>query len=132
VNIRKSIEIPIGKITVSPRYNVDNKKADVGVSYAISGTSVGVDSSNRKITVAQVVGGNTLVVPSITTNGDFDLAVQRNFDGIGKITASIKPNSAVNIRWEDGPWIADLNAPMDGFKFKGIDVSYKRNSCRVM
>lgn len=126
VNIRTSIEAPKGKVTLSPRYNVGNKKADIGVSYAVAGTSVSIDSASKKVTLAQVVGGKTLVIPSITPNGDLDVTVQRNFEGFGRVTAAIKPNSAVNVKWEDGPWVANMNAPMNGFKFDGVDVSFKR------
>jgi hypothetical protein len=125
-SLRKTIEIAPGKMTVSPRYNVGSKKADVGISYAVSSTSVSIDSGSQKLTLAQVVGDKTLVMPSITPDGQFDVSVQRNFDGIGRITAAVKPNSSVSLTWEDGPWIANVNAPMDGFKFSSADVSIKR------
>ena len=126
LNIKQSISLPAGRITVSPRYNVGTNKADVGVGYAVGSTSINVESSNKKLTVAQLVGDRNVIIPSITTEGKVELSLQRKFDGFGKITTSIKPAEAINIKWEEGSYVANIHAPIDGFSIDKVDVSIKR------
>jgi len=128
VNARKAIDIPgSATLILNPRYDVDSQKADVGVTYAVRNTSVNIDSESKKITLAQLVGDKNVVMPSISLGGKFDIAVQRSFD-FGKIITTIKPEDAVNIKWEQGPYVATINAPIENnglSKFEGIDVSLK-------
>jgi hypothetical protein len=126
LNLRQTIGLPAGKITISPRYNVGSSKADVGVGIAVGGTSVSVDSGSKKVTLAQMVGEKSVLIPSVNSAGKVDVSLQRSFDGFGTITTSIKPTESVNIKWEEGPYVASIYAPIDGFSIDKIDVSIKR------
>jgi hypothetical protein len=111
---------------VSPRYNVGTNKADVGVGYAVGGTSIGVDSASRRVTLAQMVGDKNVIIPSVGIDGTVDVSVQRHFDGHGRITTAFKPSESINVKWEEGPYVANIYAPIDGFSIDKIDVSIKR------
>jgi hypothetical protein len=126
LNIRQTIGLPAGKFTISPRYNVGSSKADVGVGFARGGTSISVDTATKKVTLAQMVGDKSLLIPSVSTSGKVDVSLQRSFDDFGTITTSIKPTESINIKWEEGPYVAMLHAPIDGFSIDKVDVSIKR------
>ena len=126
LNFRQTFGLPTGKITISPRYNVGSSKADVGVGYAVGGTSISVDSASKKVTLAQLVGDKSLIIPSVNLSGQVDVSLQRSFDGFGTITTSIKPTESINIKWEEGPYVANVYAPIDGFSIDKVDVSIKR------
>lgn len=114
---------------VNPRYNVAARKADVGVTCSLGNTSLNIDSSNNKLTVAQLVGDKNVIIPTITTNGEFDVAVQRSLgEGLGTITTAFKPREAINLKWEEGPWVATVTTPMNGMRpaFGEVDASFKR------
>lgn len=117
VKVSQSVDAFGGSLKVSPSYNIANGRGDVTVSYGIEGTTVTVDANEdtQKLTVEKEFGDN-LVAPSISTTGDVTLSLSRSIEK-GTVSATIKPNDSVNLKWEDGKWSANLNAPMEGAGF---------------
>lgn len=116
-----------GSWTVAPRYNVKSSKSDLAVAYGIQDTVISIDAAldRQKIRVSQTIGDNQ-VSPSISTEGEVELEYRRNI-GTGAVTAAIKPNSHIGVKWEDGPWVADFQAPMDGMTFTdGVKMNVRR------
>jgi hypothetical protein len=127
VQITKTVRVLGGNWVVNPSYNLRSSFADVSCAYTIDRTSFKVDAAAKKLTIAQSVGKKTKIIPSITAAGKFAVDVQRSFDQYGKLTTSLKPKESVNVKWEDGPWVANLYAPMSSYyKFDKVDVSLKR------
>lgn len=117
-----------GKVTVNPRYNLKSSKADVSIGYDMDNMGFGVVASkdSQKLTVSRAIGDSTTVSPSITTDfGDFSLAVKQTTD-IGTVTGTYKLKDSLNLEWADGPWKANIVAPMDGIKIQGLKFSAKK------
>lgn len=116
-----------GDVTINPRYNLKSSKANVVIGYGMEKTSFGVTAStdSQTFTVSQYVGDNTIVSPSITTNGDFSLAVKQKLEK-GTVTGTFKSNDYVGLEWADGPWVANVIAPIEGYTYNGIKVSAKK------
>ena len=117
-----------GTWTFIPRYNVPANKADITVAYGFQDTVIAIDADmkKQKVTVSQQIGTDNQISPSVTTDGDVELEFRRNIMN-GALTTSFKPNSHVSFRWEDGPWVADFKAPMEGLSFpEGVKMNVRR------
>lgn len=118
-----------GVWTIIPRYNIPGRKADLKLSYGLEDTMVVLDASadRQKITLAQRIGENNAISPSITTDGKVELEYHRALDNGSSLTTRFKPNEAVEAEWKDGPWTATFRAPMDGIVFNdGVEVNVRR------
>lgn len=119
-----------GAFMVSPTYSVGSATGDVKVAYAKDNTqSIQIDvdtNNNAKLSLMQKVADGHVLKPSITTKGQFEMEYETSIDK-GKVSTTYKPNHYVNVKWSDGPWVANFNAPMDGYyNFKeGVKVSVK-------
>ena len=55
------------------------------------------------------------------------MAWERALSGGDKITTTVNSNESLDMKWEDGPWLAKISAPLDGYRLgEGVDVSIKR------
>lgn len=116
-----------GTWLVNPSYNVKSATGDVTCAYSLDKTSFKVDAASRKLTISRAIGDKTWIIPSFTTAGKFALDVQHSMDKYGKLTTSLKPKESVNVKWEDGPWVANVYAPMSSYyKFDKCDITLKR------
>jgi hypothetical protein len=76
--------------------------------------------------VSREIGDNTVVTPSITTDGAFSLALKQNTN-IGEITGTFKANDSINFEWASGGlYVASLMAPIEGYCFHGAKLSMKK------
>jgi hypothetical protein len=134
VKLSKNINGWGGKWTFVPRYNVKTSKGDMTVAFALQDTVVAVDvaglhEGQQKVTVRQQIGPNNQFSPSLTTAGEIELAYRRSIAATGgSVTATIKPDAYVGLKWDDGPWEANLKAPMQGLgKFHdGVKFNIRR------
>mmetsp|Transcript_4212 Transcript_4212/g.6393 ORF Transcript_4212/g.6393 Transcript_4212/m.6393 type:complete len:268 (+) Transcript_4212:116-919(+) len=129
VNAKKSVTLFGGKLSVNPRFLLGAGTTEATVAYDLEKTSIVVDatSSSQKLTVGRQIGDDLFISPSITTDTRFSLDVAKSTDSVGKITTTLTPNECINLKWEDGPWTANINAPMSGIKFdEGVNVGIKR------
>jgi hypothetical protein len=119
VKLTQSVDGLGGAWTVIPQYNLDSGKGDVKVAYGIAGATVTVDAAgdSQKVTVSKQFGEKNRIAPSISTKGDVELEYSRSIAS-GSLTTTIKPNNSINVKWQDGNWAANLNAPMAGIEFK--------------
>eukprot|EP00543_Licmophora_paradoxa_P007931 CAMPEP_0202447966 /NCGR_PEP_ID=MMETSP1360-20130828/6744_1 /ASSEMBLY_ACC=CAM_ASM_000848 /TAXON_ID=515479 /ORGANISM="Licmophora paradoxa, Strain CCMP2313" /LENGTH=252 /DNA_ID=CAMNT_0049065301 /DNA_START=23 /DNA_END=781 /DNA_ORIENTATION=- len=126
IQIKRAFSLFGGSLSLNPRFSVADKSPDVSVGYGIKSTFVGVDTSSEKLTIAQKIGEQNSVSPSVTKNGDFAIAYSRSMN-VGKLTTTYAPKNSVKVEWRDGPWIANMEAPLDGYLNVGkVDVSFKR------
>jgi hypothetical protein len=115
VKVSQKIDALGGSWVLSPRYNVQAKKADVTVAYGFQDTVVSIDANldKQKVTIRQNIGDMNQVAPSITTDGKVELEYRRSVL-TGTVTTTVKPDEFVGVVWQDGPWQANVKAPLDG------------------
>lgn len=113
---------------MSPRYNLNSAKADVSLGYDMekTGFGVAVSKDSQTFSLSRLVGENTKVSPSITSNGDFSLAIKQAMEGKGTITGTFESNKAISAEWADGPWSAKFIAPIEGYSYNGIKFTAKK------
>jgi len=116
VGLQQSFEAPGGNLSLRPRFNLAQGKADVRVEYEHDDTRLQVDADmdSQRITLAQRLDDNNSISPSISSNGDIELEYRRNI-GDGTLTANYKPNDSTSLKYEEGPWVASADIPMDGY-----------------
>jgi hypothetical protein len=107
-----------GKLSVSPAYSLNSKRAKVGFKYNIPSTQISIDANKdeQKLTVAYDINESNTIVPSVTSNGkvaiDYHYYVGNNS---GKLSTMYRPNDSTTIEYQDGPWIASTSIPIDGY-----------------
>ena len=116
VKVTQKIQTDAGDFVIAPKYNLASSSADVSISYGRDDTKVTIDANmdKQKITVSQGIGENNMIKPSVTSEGDVELSYTRTI-GPGALTAAYKPDSHASLSYEDGPWVATVTAPIDGF-----------------
>ena len=93
---------------------------DTGVQVEVS------SKSSQKIIISQQITESNRIAPSITTSGDLSLQWEKTLGDGNSITTTLNPNQSVNVKWEDGPWTATFDTPLDGLWMDTINVSVKR------
>lgn len=125
VKLSQSVQALGGSLTVEPGYNLNAEKANVKVVYGIDGTAVVVnaDATTQMVTVLQQLGDNNRIAPSITSDGDVTLEYRRAIQ-TGSLTATLKPKDSVNLRWADGKWMVNVNAPIEGVGINAEGIKF--------
>jgi len=138
-------------VTVSPSYNLDTEEADVVVTYDAGDTSVELTASadaqsvkidhstgdtdisltasvdEQSLTISQQIDDENKISPTITSAGDLSVEWERSLGGDNSLTATVKPNDAVDLEWKDDAWTASINLPVDGTTVTGANVGIKRD-----
>lgn len=114
VKVSQKVDALGGSWTLVPRYNVVSNKGDLMVAYGFEDTVVTVDTNlnKSKVTVRRNIGDNNQVAPSISTAGDVELEYRRAVL-TGTVTTKVNADT-VGVSWQDGPWQANVKAPLDG------------------
>jgi hypothetical protein len=129
VSVSQQLEFAGGTWTVLPRYNVASSEGNVKVTYGVAGASVTIDCQGNKsvLTIAKQLGLKNRVSPSISTDGDVVLEYRRSIAATGVLTTTVNPDSFLNIKYEDGGWVASMKAPMERYKLnQGAQFSIRR------
>jgi len=138
-------------VTVNPRYNLDTEQADVVVTYDAGDTSVELTASAdaqsvkidhtagdtditltasvdaQSLTISQKLDADNRIAPTITSAGDISVEWERSLGDDNSLTATIKPNDAVDLEWKDAAWTANINLPIEGTTITGANVGIKRD-----
>ena len=118
------------RVTVSPTFDVASKDVDVTIGYDAGKTNVEVVASKdeQTITVSQQVDADNRVAPSFALkSGKMSVEWERNLGNDNSLTATLKPNDSIDMKWDDGAWEASINMPIDGNSISGANVSVKRD-----
>lgn len=112
VKVSQNVDSLGGVWSVVPSYNLGSQKGNVKLAYGSSGISVSLDADidQQKLTVAKGFGAN-VIAPSITNQGDVEVQFTRQLP-TGSVTATIKSNDSINVKWSDGKWVANVKAPI--------------------
>jgi hypothetical protein len=128
VQVKKGFDLLGGKFTVNPRFNIKSTTGDVKLGYEMDKTAFGVTALGdaTQLTVSRKIGDNTVVMPSITTDGDFSLSVKQSTD-IGAITGTFKANDSINLQLATDTYVANMVAPIEGYRYNGVKLSVKKS-----
>merc|ERR1711981_1528109 len=106
VEATKGFNSKDARVTVTPTLDVASKDVDVTIGY---------DAGNR-------------VAPSFALkSGKMSVEWERNLGNDNSLTATLKPNDSIDMKWDDGAWEASINMPIDGNSISGANVSVKRD-----
>ena len=127
LDVAKGFNVEGGRFVVNPRYNFKESKSDLILDYDQGSTSVTFEGSmaSQKITVSQEIAKGHRIIPTFTADGDKSLGYEMKTAN-GSISTNIKPNDSIIVQWRDGPWIAVVEAPLDGLTTNGVSVNIKR------
>lgn len=129
IDIAKGFEALDGDLLVNPRYDVKSSIFDVVLGYSKDKTAIKLEAStsDQKLTVSRQVSDSDKLSPSVSSSGDVSLAWEKSLSGGDTVTTTLKTNESVDVKWEDGAWVAQISTPIDGFELgEGVDVSIKR------
>ena len=132
LGLRQTFDAPGGDLSVFPRFNLVKRKVDVRVEYQHEKTRLQIDADMdaQRIILAQRLGDNNSISHSISSNGDMELVYRRAI-GDKVMTASYTPSKSTAIKYEDGPWVASADIPMEGYyNFNGGGA--KLHICRTV
>lgn len=132
LGLRQTFAAPGGDLSVYPRFNLVKRKVDVRVEYQHEKTRLQIDADmdSQRITLAQRLDDRNSISPSISSNGEMELVCRRVI-GNGAMTASYTPSKSTSIKYEDGPWVASADIPMDGY-YKFNRGAARLNICRTV
>ena len=128
VEIDKGFDALGGRLSITPRYNLASSEADVTIGYDSNETTVTIDASKsqQKLTVSQQILDGHRITPSITSSGDISVAYRKDLDNGNSLTTTVSPGDKVNVKWEDGPWVAEFDTALNGLKTEGLAVRVHR------
>ena len=151
IEATKGLDMDGARLTVNPRYNIANEKADVVVAWSNDNTNVELTASsdeqevviqhqldntnikltasadNQEVTISQKIDDNNRISPTISRSGDISVEWERTLSDDSSLTATLKPNDSLNFEWKDSDWTANINMPLDGASVSGANVSIKRD-----
>lgn len=130
VKMVQALDTDIGAVVIAPTYDMNSRKGDLSLAYANNdSSSIQVDvntDKDAKVTFTKRVGDTTIFQPSLTTSGQVELQYDTKV-AYGTLSTTYKPDHHVNVKWSDGAWQANFNAPMSGYYNlnEGVKVSVK-------
>jgi len=129
VEATKGFDASGARITVNPRYNLNNEDGDVVIGYSRDDTEIEVTASkdDQSVTISQRLDDSNRIAPTVSRNGNISLEWERKLSDDSSVTTTVKPNNAVDVEWKDHSWTANINVPIDGTNIGGTNVSIKRD-----
>jgi len=129
VEATKGFDQKGARVTVTPRFNLENDDRDVVVNYSNDKTNVKLTASadDQEVTVSQQIDDDNRVAPTINSKGGISVEWERRLSDDSSLTANLKPNDSLDLEWRDAAWTANINMPIDGTNINGANVSIKRD-----
>jgi len=129
VEATKGIDANGARVTVTPRFNLEDDSRDVVINYSNDKTDVKLTASadNQEVTVSQRLDNDNRIAPTINSNGDLSVEWERRLGDDSSLTARLRPNDSLDVEWKDDAWTANVNMPIDGANINGANVSIKRD-----
>mmetsp|Transcript_5921 Transcript_5921/g.8706 ORF Transcript_5921/g.8706 Transcript_5921/m.8706 type:complete len:269 (-) Transcript_5921:329-1135(-) len=128
VEATKGFDMDGARLTFNPRYDVSKEEGDVVIGYSRDDTEVELTASkdDQSIKVSQQLDESNLFSPSVSRSGKISLQWKRKLNEDSTVTTTVRPNDAVNIKWKDNAWTANINIPIDGTKVGATSVIINR------
>ena len=129
VEATKGFDASGARVTVTPRFNLEDDSRDVVVNWSNDKTNVKLTASteDQEVTVSQQIDDNNRIAPTINNKGDISVAWERRLTDDSSLTATLKPNDNINVEWRDAAWKANVDMPIDGTDIKAANVHIKRD-----
>jgi hypothetical protein len=129
IEATKGLDINGARVTVTPRFNLQNDERDVVVNYSADGTGIKLTASadNQEVTISRQIDDNNRIAPTVNNNGDLSVEWERKLGDDSRLTATLKPNNSLDVEWKDDAWTASVNMPIEGTNINGANVSIKRD-----
>lgn len=151
VEATKGFDSKGARVTVTPRFNLEDDSRDVEINYDTKDTNVKLTASadsqevevsrqmdntelrltasadQQELTISQQVDRDNRVAPTLNSNGDLSVEYERRLSADSSLTANLKPNDSLDVEWRDAAWTANINMPIDGTSISGANVSIKRD-----
>jgi len=151
VEATKGLDLDGARLTVTPRFNMEDDSRDVVVNYNNGDTDVKLTASadsqeveishstgntdikltasvdSQEVTVSQQIDDDNRVAPTVNNSGDISVEWERSLGDDSSLTATLKPNESVDVEWKDDAWTANVNMPLDGTDITGANVGIKRD-----
>jgi len=129
VEATKGLDANGGRVTVTPRFNLEDDVRDVVLNYSNDDTEVKLTASadRQEVTISQQLDGNNRVAPTINSDGDISVEWERRLGDDSSLTANLRPNESLDVEWKDDAWTANVNMPISGANINGANVSIKRD-----
>ena len=118
------------RVTVTPRFNLENDDRDVVINYNNDNTNVKLTASvdNQEVTFSQRIDEDNRIAPTVNSRGDISVEWERRLSDDGStLTANLKPNDSLDLEWRDAACTANINMPIDGTNINGANVNIKRD-----
>jgi len=117
------------RVTVTPRFNLENDDRDVVVNYNNDKSNVRLTASadGQEVTFSQQIDNDNRIAPTVNSRGDISIEWERRLSDDSSLTANLKPNDSLDLEWRDAAWTANINMPIDGTNINGANVSIKRD-----
>lgn len=127
IEASKSFDSNGARVTVNPRFNLDDDRRDVIVYYNKDNTNVKLEASpdKKSVTVTQQIDANNRISPSISSTGNLSLQWERRISDTSSLLAVLQPNESLDVEWRDAAWTAYVNMPLDGTNLRGVNVRIK-------
>lgn len=128
VEATKGLDANGARVTVTPRFNLEEDSRDVVINYSNDDTNVKLTASadNQEVSFSQQIDSDNRLAPTVNSNGDLSLEWERRINDDSSLTATLKPNDNLSVEWRDAAWTANIKMPIDGANINGADVSIKR------
>eukprot|EP00545_Synedropsis_sp_CCMP1620_P001396 CAMPEP_0119003030 /NCGR_PEP_ID=MMETSP1176-20130426/305_1 /TAXON_ID=265551 /ORGANISM="Synedropsis recta cf, Strain CCMP1620" /LENGTH=286 /DNA_ID=CAMNT_0006954589 /DNA_START=57 /DNA_END=917 /DNA_ORIENTATION=- len=151
VEVTKGLDVDGARVTITPRFNIEDDERDVVVNYNNGDTDVKLTASQdaqeveishstgktnikliasvdaQEVTISQQIDDDNRVAPTINNDGDISIEWERRLGDDSSVTTTVKPNDSIDVEWQDDAWTANLNMPLDGTNINGANVSIKRD-----
>jgi len=151
VEATKGLDLNGARVTVNPRFNLEDDERDVVIGYNNGDTDVRLTAStenqeveinhhtgntdirlrasadNQELRVAQQIDDDNRIAPTINRNGDLSVEWERRLSDDSSLTATLRPNDSLDVEWRDAAWTANVKMPIDGANINGANVSIKRD-----
>lgn len=116
------------RVTVTPRFDLENDNRDVEINYNNDKTNIRLQASSnqQQVTLSQQIDSDNRIAPSFSSNGDISVEWERRLSADSSLTANLKPNDSLDVEWRDAAWTANVNMPINGANINGANVSIKR------
>jgi hypothetical protein len=129
VEATKGFDSNGARVTVTPRFNLEDDERDVVINYNNDNTNIKLTASadNQEVTISQQIDNDNRIAPTINSRGDLSVEWERRLGDDSALTANLRPNDSLNVEWRDSAWTANVNMPIDGTNINGATVHVKRD-----
>jgi hypothetical protein len=95
IEATKGLDVNGARVTVTPRFNLEDNNKDVVVNYSNDKTNVKLTASidNQEVTISHQLDDSNRFAPTINNNGDLSVEWERKLSDDSSLTATLAPSN---------------------------------------